>query len=95
MKETLFILLVVLVLALLTAFRYRRQISAAQQVWRMLKSARVGAGRSEPELKQANQARQLVKCARCGTWVPEPRAIRFSPTLYYCSEKCSMAKTAA
>ncbi len=89
MREAIFIILVVLVLAGATAFRYRRQIAAVLNVWKMLRSGGTPGGTLNPPPAAA----QLVKCVHCGIWVPEPRAIRYGQDLYYCSDKCLRAKT--
>jgi hypothetical protein len=88
MKEAFFILLIVAVLFGLTAFRYRRQIRTVLGVWRMLSSARSGMANREVEGERATAPGKLVSCAKCSTWVPEGRAIRVPPNIYYCSRAC-------
>jgi hypothetical protein len=88
MKEALFILLVIGILFAITAFRYRRQIQTVLGIWRMLSAARSNIGTREVETDQSSSSGNLVNCAKCGTWVPEGRAIRVPPNIYYCSRNC-------
>lgn len=86
MKEAIFILLIVAVLIGLTAFRYRKQILAVLNVWRMLKSMKHA---NTPGIEGSERASgPLVNCAKCGTWVPETHAMKFGKNSYYCSAAC-------
>ncbi len=88
MKEAVFILLIIAVILVLTAIRYRRQIGAMLHIWRSLKSMRgqMKTGQMKPEEKIP--AGPLVNCAKCGTWVPEQRAIKLRGGTFYCSSSC-------
>ena len=90
MKEALVILFVLAIIAILTAVRYRRQISGMIQIWRTLKSARdqIKQGRGTSPMEPPSAAGPLVNCARCGTWVPENRAIDLRGGIFYCSTAC-------
>ncbi len=89
MKEAIFILLIVAVLIGLTAFRYRKQLAAVLNVWRMLKSMRQVDSRDEGRIEGSERTSgPLVNCAKCGTWVPETRAMKFGKNSYYCSAAC-------
>jgi hypothetical protein len=90
MKEALVILVVMGIIMILTAVRYRRQISGMIQIWRTLKSARdqIRDGRGASPAKEPVSAGPLVNCARCGTWVPESRAIDLRGGIFYCSTAC-------
>ena len=67
MKEAFFILLIVLVLFGLTAYRYRRQIAMGLQIWRMLKGAREMQPRNASQIDpQPVERGELVNCSRCG-----------------------------
>ena len=91
MKEALVILLVLAVILVLTAVRYRRQIAGMIQIWRSLKAMRQQIkqkqrrGDVEPEQVPAGK---LVNCSGCGTWVPESRAIGLRGGTFYCSSAC-------
>ncbi len=92
MKELFVILAVIAILLLLTAFRYRRQIQAAIQVWRMFRKMReVGkqneAGQQIPDRSNSGDV-ELVMCARCNAWRPRSEALKFSRGTFYCSTKC-------
>jgi len=93
MREAFFILLVIGVILALTAYRYRSHIGAVYRFWRVLRDARVQ--RSE-ELNRPVESTNgpLVNCAKCGTWVPESKAIKLRPRIYYCSAEC-VEKTAS
>ncbi len=90
MREFFLILAVIALLLGLTAYRYRKQLLAGLQIWRMLKEMRENVGtmprpNAEPELKSAGK---LVNCAKCGTWVANSKAIKLNSTMYFCSTKC-------
>lgn len=88
MREAIFILLVIAVLLAFTAIRYRKQISAVVQFWRMLDQARKTSPRSEIDESSNSGSGPLVNCAKCGTWVPESNAIRLGTRVFYCSSAC-------
>jgi len=89
MREAIFILLVLLVLLGLTAYRYRRQIGVVMEFWRMTKSMRKMQRPDDGRIEtKADVNGKLVNCAKCGTWVPESRAIRLGGNSYYCSGVC-------
>lgn len=91
MKEAFFILLVLAVILVLTAVRYRRQIAGMIQIWRSLKAMRQQIKQKqrrddiEPEQVPAGK---LVNCSGCRTWVPESRAIALRGGIFYCSSTC-------
>ncbi|MEO5859770.1 MAG: hypothetical protein ABIR33_12565 [Pyrinomonadaceae bacterium] len=93
MKEAFFILAIVLVLFGLTAYRYRRQLSVGLQIWRMMKGARQmqSQQRSQVDTQTADRG-ELVNCSRCGRWAPLSTAIKFGPTIFYCSTQCLQNK---
>jgi len=89
MKEALFILAVLLVLAALTAYRYRRQISAILEFIHQVKNIREGIRKAPDQNPEEPISKgPLVHCQKCGSWVPEERAIRLGPTAIFCSAKC-------
>jgi hypothetical protein len=97
MREALFILAIILVLIGLTAYRYRKQLMFAIQIWRTLKGVRNIQSRQQVSgLDQEPQSKgELVSCSRCGKWTPVATAIKFGPTIYYCSTKCVQSKVKA
>ena len=96
MREALFILLVLAVLAALTAYRYRRGIGAFVEFWRMIRSAQQKGQPSDKQIKEEpTTAGPLVHCPKCGKWLPESEAIRLGRTSYYCSTKCLEVSTKA
>lgn len=84
MREALFILLVVGILAALTAVRYRKQIAGMIGLARALKEAKDDAvqGRS---VGGEQPGVQLVNCAKCGLWVPQNKAAQRQKN-YYCAD---------
>ncbi len=85
MRDALFILVVVFVLAALSAIRYRRQISGVIRVTRMLRET-TRAVATSPQPREAKSI-PLVNCSKCGVWVPRNKAIKIRDT-YYCSDAC-------
>ena len=89
--EILIILVVLLALLGLVAFRYRRQIQTALYVWRMFKKMRQ-MSKPEPEKKIGKQETlkdvPLVRCARCKTWIPKSKALNLRSKIFYCSANC-------
>jgi hypothetical protein len=85
------ILLALLILAFaLIALRFRPQIQAALQIWRMfrqIKQANQPIGKQIPKReKLANEA--LVRCANCGKWIPQSNALNLRKQTFYCSSNC-------
>jgi type II secretory pathway pseudopilin PulG len=86
--KALFIFAVILILLALTAVRFRKQISAAITVGRMIRDAGQGARQIQQTRREPMAAAPLVRCARCGTWVPENRVKRLRTGDLYCSDEC-------
>jgi hypothetical protein len=87
-----YLILFLIFLALLAwaAYRFRRQIAVARQVWKMLVDAnkmrqQTGGAATPP---QKIPAGKLVRCAKCETWTPEDTALKFGNNTYFCSPKC-------
>ncbi len=93
MREAFFILIVLLALVGLTAYRYRKQLMFALQIWRTLTGAREMQMKNIPTNESENQVKgELVNCSRCGKWTPQTTAIKFGATIYYCSTRCLQSK---
>lgn len=88
MKEALFILIVLAVIFVLTAVRYRKQIAGMLRIYRSLQAMKQGMKREQVGKNESVSAGPLVNCARCGTWVPEERAIKLRGGITYCSAEC-------
>ncbi len=89
MREALFILVVLLALAGLTAYRYRRQLMTLLNLWRTLQTIRqTGRPTNNRIQEEPVAAGPLVNCPKCGTWVSEEKAIKLGRSAYYCSTKC-------
>jgi len=96
MREAIVILLVIVVLLGLTAFRYRRQIATMIQMWRMMKTMRQAMRPPENSIDSSQRAvdARLVNCAKCGSWTPEASALKLRGT-YFCSASCLESKVHA
>lgn len=89
MKEALLIFVVIGILLGLTAFRYRRQLAAMLQIWRMFQSIRKDVRRPDEQIRSEPAAKgELINCVKCRSWVPESGAIRLGPGTVYCSAEC-------
>lgn len=96
MREALFILLVLLALAGLTLYRYRRQIRSALGFYRTIKTIRERSHTPQTQIHDEPAAKgPLVPCQKCGTWIPEDRAVRLGRSSFYCSTKCLETSRAA
>lgn len=94
MREALFIFLVIIVLAGLTAYRYRRQIRTAIAFWRTIQKMRDTGARPPDRMPEPTSTNgPLVNCQKCGTWAPEDTAVRLGRSAFYCSTKCLEAST--
>jgi hypothetical protein len=88
MKEGFFILLVVFILAALTAVKYRKQIAGMIGFARMLKDARQNIAQGTTNIRpKAEKSVALVNCAKCGVWVPQNKARKLGD-LFFCSDEC-------
>ncbi|HEY0005782.1 MAG TPA: hypothetical protein VGB17_13315 [Pyrinomonadaceae bacterium] len=88
-------LLVLIILALLLFFIYRRlrpYLATARHVLGILRSFKnmgAGAANSEPLRTASRGGERLVRCASCETWIPAAQAVRLrSSKAYYCSHTC-------
>ena len=70
MKETLFILLILLALALWTVFRYRKQILRLIGLGRMIRDVARGKIGERLDDPQKTSSIPLERCAACGINVP-------------------------
>lgn len=89
MREALFILLVILVLLGLTAFRYRKAIAGMVGFAKMLKEAKQGlqSPAGAKPVREPERSAVLVNCVKCGVWVPQSKA-RKRGEVFYCSDDC-------
>jgi len=88
MKEAIFIGVILFVLAGVTAIRYRRQLVAMLDIWRMLRSIQINAPRGNRIENEKKSSGPLVNCPKCGAWIPENKAIKLGRASYYCSVEC-------
>ncbi len=89
MREALVILIVLLILVALTAFKYRRQIGTMISVGKMIRDAASGnVGRRDSIVEEAGNSGKLVNCTKCATWVPEAKAIKFGGNTFFCTDAC-------
>ena len=88
----LIILGLLLLVGILLAVRYRRQIQMVLYVFKMFRQMRQ-MGRSDAQEKQIKPSSvatdiPLVRCARCGSWKPQSKAFKFGGNVFYCSSNC-------
>lgn len=87
----LIILLILIAVVALVAFRYRRQILAGWQIWRVLRQMRqVGKTKDAPSEKKKDSLKDvpLVRCEKCGKWISPDGALKLRSDKYYCSSTC-------
>lgn len=87
----LIILLILLAIIALVAFRYRRQILAGWQIWRMFRQMRnAGKEQRKPVENQKESLKDvpLVRCEKCGKWISPEGALKLRQDKYYCSSTC-------
>ena len=88
MREALFILVIVCVLAALTAIRYRKQISGMIGMARMLKEAKQNIAQGSANIRRTEEKSiPLVNCSKCAVWIPQNKAIK-AGDVFFCSDKC-------
>lgn len=86
MREFLFILVVVLILAALTAVKYRKQINGMIGFARMIKDARQNIAQDPTNIRRTlEKSIPLVNCSKCGVWVPQAKARKIGDT-YFCAD---------
>lgn len=91
MMKFLVILFILLMVLMLLALRYRRQIQAGLQIWRMFRQVRQSSKPAEKPTarqKKIEQSESLVRCARCGKWIAPSEAVKLRGNTTYCSTKC-------
>ena len=85
MKEAFFILLVVCILAALTAVKYRKQIAGMIGFARMLKEAKQNITQGSNTIRgSVEKSVPLINCSKCGVWVPQNKAKKVGD-VFFCS----------
>jgi len=85
MREAFIILLVIFILAALTAVKYRKQIAGMIGFAKMLKDIRADVSQQQSRVKGKSDASiPLVNCSKCSVWVPQTKAIKVGD-VYICS----------
>lgn len=85
------ILSLLLLLVAIVATRYRRQIVAGIEIWKMFRQVRKQM--KPPVEKQIKPAAsknnvELVRCGKCGKWINESNALNLRSKTFYCSTNC-------
>ncbi len=85
------LLILLAVLIAIIAVRYRRQINAGIEIYKMFRQVR--RQMKPPEEKQIKKPVtkgevQLVRCAKCGKWINETNALNLRSKTFYCSTNC-------
>lgn len=92
MREAIFILIVLAVILILTAIRYRKQIAGMIGFAKMMREAKRAAERSRELSTERPTENSLVNCAKCDIWVPQNKAVKFRDG-FICSTVCQNAAT--
>lgn len=93
----LILFLIIIAILLWIAWRFRRQISMAREMMKMLAEARRminqqqtqrSATGQQPQKQNIPAGGKLVRCEKCQTWVPKDSALSFGGNTYFCSAQC-------
>jgi len=86
----LIILGIVLLVLLLVALRYRKQIFAAYQIWKMFRQMKQAGKPAEKQPTKTENLKEvpLVRCEKCGKWISPDGALKLRQEKYYCSSTC-------
>ncbi len=88
----LILLLLFAVLIAVIATRYRRQIIAGIEIWKMFRQVRRQMKpKDEKQIRPQTASKsdvQLVRCAKCGKWINESNALNLRSKTFYCSTNC-------
>ena len=86
MREAFFILLVVCILAALTAVKYRKQIAGMIGFARMLKEAKQNITQGPNNIRgSVEKSVPLINCSKCGVLVPQNKAKKVGD-VFFCSD---------
>ncbi|MEO6589611.1 MAG: hypothetical protein ABIP06_09930 [Pyrinomonadaceae bacterium] len=87
----LILLVLFVVLFVFIATRFRRQIVAGIEIWKMFRQVKQQMKPKEEkqiEKTDSNSDVQLVRCAKCGKWVNQTNALNLRSKTFYCSTVC-------
>jgi len=86
----LILLLLIGIVGVWIAIRYRRQLQTAIYLFRMFRKMRQMGNSNEKKIegKENSKDAQLVRCAKCGTWIPQTKALNLRSKAFYCSAVC-------
>lgn len=81
---------IILIVGIIIAMRYRRQIQMALYVWRMFRKMRQAGKTDEKQIETKENTNDvpLIRCAKCGTWIAKNKALSLRSGVYYCSTNC-------
>jgi Sec-independent protein translocase protein TatA len=85
------LLILFAVLIVIIATRFRRQIVAVIEIFKMFRQVRQQMKPKEEKQikpKVLNKDAPLVRCAKCGQWVSESNALNLRSKTFYCSTNC-------
>lgn len=81
--------IILLISAAATAYRYRQQIRAGWMMWsafrKMRKQTRPKTKNIEP--KSHSKDSPLIRCSKCQKWVPQDGAVKLKSN-FFCSHRC-------
>lgn len=92
----LIVLIVILAAFALVALRYRRQLLAGWQLYKMYRQMRAAGkpptekriNRGAKTAREETASERLVRCSRCNKWVSPTEAVKLRGKNNYCSTAC-------
>ena len=85
------LLILFAIVIILIATRYRRQITAGIEIYKMFRQVRRQMKpKEEQQIRQpvSKSDVQLVRCSKCGKWINESNALNLRSKTFYCSTNC-------
>lgn len=86
----LIILLIILIVIGLIAYRYRKQLQTAYIMYQTYKRFREQTKpKSQPQVEKKTRSNdtELVRCPKCNKWTPQDEAVKLKSN-FYCSLSC-------
>lgn len=87
----LILLILFAIVIIFIATRFRRQITAGIELYKMFRQVRKQMKpKEEKQIRQpvSKSDVQLVRCAKCGKWINESNALNLRSKTSYCSTNC-------
>ena len=85
------LLILFAVLIVIIATRFRRQINAGIEIFKMFRQVRRQMKPQEEKQIKSKVSKTdvpLIRCAKCGKWISESNALNLRSKTFYCSTNC-------